>query len=258
MKKFLVILLVSWFATNAQPLTTLPDLPLLADSFVGFDNHGFVYYESNNTLVKSKEYNSVDYKNFGLGKISRVDILNPLSVVVLYADFNTVVLLDNQLNETSQINFSKIKDEIIVGATGNASRNKLWIFNELTREIGLYDYLRNEYRVLTQPLVGKILHYETDFNTFSWVNDKLERFSCDIFGKITTLGLLPQFDEIRFIDNSSSIIRIGTKLQYISKEGEIKSLTDLDQKTFKSFYYSPQKLAIFTTDGIKNYKITLP
>ena len=81
MKKFLVILLVSWFATNAQPLTTLPDLPLLADSFVGFDNHGFVYYESNNTLVKSKEYNSVDYKNFGLGKISRVDILNPLSVV---------------------------------------------------------------------------------------------------------------------------------------------------------------------------------
>ena len=258
MKKFLIILLLYWFPTNAQPLTALSDLPLTADSFLGFDNHGFVYYQVNNALVKSKENKSVDYKNFGLGKISRVDILNPLSVVVLYADFNTVALLDNQLNVTLQINFSDYKDPIVVSATGNASRNKLWVFNELTREIGLYDYLRKEYRVLTQPLIGKIRYYETDFNTFSWVNDKLERFSCDIYGKITSLGLVPQFDDIQFVDNTSAIIRIGTKLQHINKEGKINSLTDIDEKTFKSFYYSPQKLAIFTTDGIKNYKIILP
>lgn len=258
MRKLFLILLVSWFPINAQPLTALPDLPLTADAFLGFDNHGFIYFEVNNTLVKSKGNNSLDYKNFGLGRISRVDILNPLAIVVLYADFNTVVLLDNQLNETSQINFSDYKDPIVVGATGNASRNKLWIFNELTREIGLYDYLRKEYAVLTQPLLGKIIYYETDFNNFSWINDNFERFSCDIYGKITSLGLVPKFDDIRFVDNSSVIIRIGTKLQHITKEGEIKSLTDIDQKTFKSFYYSPQKLAIFTTDGIKNYKITLP
>ena len=40
-------------------------------------------------------------------KIKKVDLINPLKVTLFYEEFNTVVLLDNQMNEIQKIDFSK-------------------------------------------------------------------------------------------------------------------------------------------------------
>ncbi len=258
MKNIYLLLLFIGLSSSAQKLVLLSESTSVADTFLGYDNHGFAYYNSKNAIIKMKDGSSVEFKNVGLGKIDRVDIINPLKVLLYYSNFNSVVLLDSQLVETLQINFSTLEEPIVVGAVGNASRNKLWIFNELSREIGLYDYLRGKYNTLTQPILGNIIHYQTDFNTFTWVNDKLERYTCDIFGKITPLGIVPTFDEIYFIDGSSILVKVNNQILFINALGETKVLLEIDEKTYKSFSYSQQKLAIFTTSGIKNYKIITP
>lgn len=229
-----------------------------ADRFFGYDTHGFAYFEVNNALIKAKDDQFVEYKSVSLGRISKVDILNPLLIAVYYANFNSVILLDNQLTEISRINFSTLEIPLVVDAVGNASRNKLWIFNELTREIGLFDYVRGNFQSLTQPLVGNIVYYESTFNEFSWVDENNDRFILDVYGKIRTLGTLPAFDEIQFLDASVVVIRKGAQLTQISASGEAIKLLDLDQKTYKSFYFGQQKLAIFTNLGITNYKIITP
>ncbi len=258
MKNIYLLLLFIGLSSSAQKLVVLSESISGADTFFGYDNHGFAYYNSKNAIIKMKDGSSVEYKNVGLGKIERADIINPLKVLVYYSNFNSVVLLDSQLVETLQINFSTLEKPIVVGAVGNASRNKLWIFNEVSREIGLYDYFRGSYSTLTQPILGKIIHYQTDFNTFTWVNDKLEQYTCDIFGKITPLGIVPPFDEIYFIDGSSILLKVNNQISFINALGETKVLIEIDEKTYKSFSYSQQKLAIFTTSGIKNYKIITP
>jgi hypothetical protein len=38
-------------------------------------------------------------------KITKVDLQNPLKIVLFYESFNSALLLDNQLNEIQKINF---------------------------------------------------------------------------------------------------------------------------------------------------------
>jgi len=110
-----------------------------ADYFAGFDGFNSYYYVKDNVLYKKYEETIIQYQNLAFGKIKKVDLLNPLKIVIFYSDFNTVVVLDNQLNEIQKIEFSRLETPIIVSSTGISGQNKLWFFNTLNQQIGLYD-----------------------------------------------------------------------------------------------------------------------
>ncbi len=193
-----------------------------------------------------------------MGKIRKVDLHNPLKIILFYEDFNTIITLDNQLNETQKINFSDNQIPIVVSATGIASQNRFWIYNSLTQQIGLFNYLKNSYTPLTQQLRGNIRHYETDFNNFKWIDDNNTWYNCDVFGKITNMGMVPDFDSIQIID-PNRILFSKDGILYLKDFKTDKSYTlENVEKSFKSFIYNEQILSIFTTEGISNYKILLP
>lgn len=70
-----------------------------------------------------------------LGDISSVDVTNTQEIVLFYADFNTTVLLDNQLNLKETIQF---QNNISFSKKGIA--NTLWIFNADENKLQHYDY----------------------------------------------------------------------------------------------------------------------
>lgn len=229
-----------------------------ADEFLGYDNLGAVYFIKANALYKTFDSRTVQYKNLPLGKIGRVDLQNPLSVMLFYPDFNTVVLLDNQLNETRKIDFSAFSEPLMVTACGVASQNRLWIYNSITQQIGLFDYLKNAHLPITQQLNGKFLFYQTDFNQFYWVDDKRQGFVTDIFGKIRLMGAMPEFDKGRFTADNKFIFLENNTLQSMNlTTGESRKI-ETGKKTLSSFWYSPQNLSIFTDRSITTYKIQLP
>ena len=164
------------------------------DDFLGFDSFGYYYQITNNVFSKIKGKELFEYKNVSLGKITKVDLQNPLKIVLFYEDFNTVVLLDNQLNKITEINFSLNNTPIVVSAIGMSTQNQLWIFNTLNQQIGLFDYLKNEYKTVSTPFIETIKYYQTDFNTFYWIDKKNNWFSCDIFGKVSSLGKVADFE----------------------------------------------------------------
>lgn len=70
-----------------------------------FDNS---YYVIDNTFTKKHTSKNIKtYTNLTLGNITSTDIINSFKIVLFYRDFNTVVLLDNQLNLIKKINFKK-------------------------------------------------------------------------------------------------------------------------------------------------------
>ncbi len=231
---------------------------LKADWFAGIDAMGHYYGVTDNTFFRFDNNSSPEYKNVSLGRISRVDLQNPLKILLFYGDFNTCVALDNQLNETQRVDFSQAVPPLNVTACGLASQNRFWIYDSLTQQLGLYDYLRNTYVFITQPLKGIIRYYSTDFNYFQWIDDRHQHYSCDVFGKIRELGPMPANDMVRFDNVKGFWYILQGILYYDDGTGNSKKVLEIADKTVKSFWVKDQILSIFTDHGITNYKISLP
>lgn len=229
-----------------------------ADVFVGFDGMENLYYIKNNVLYKKNEQELWQYKNVSLGKPTKIDFQNQLKILLFYENFNTVILLDNQLNEIQKINFSENSTPIVVAATGIASQNRLWIYNSLTQEIGLFDYLKNTFHSITPPFSGNIKHYDSDFNSFRWIDDKWNGFTVTVFGKITSLGKAPNYEQIQIFDSQEILVLKDEKLfLHDLKKNRIYTIENTE-KSFKNFFYKDHILSIFTNQEIINYKITTP
>ncbi len=261
MKKiFFFILLFQFFAVFGQEqkwvATKIDTLQNSADTFIGRDTFGAYYFIKNNVFIKKNKTQTWQYKNLSLGKICKVDLQNPLNIILFYDTFNTIVLLDNQLNETQKINLSENTTPILASAIGLAFGNRLWIYNSLSQQIGLFDYLKSEYKTISTSFRGEITLYNTNYNSIQWIDKNNNWYTCSIYGKITSLGKIPNFDTIQIISNSEILYKIENKLFYFNRDENKTFLIDLEAKTFNNFYYKDQFLTIFTNQEIINYKIT--
>lgn len=68
------------------------------------------------------------YSNNRFGKLYSVDVSDPLRVVLFYADFQQVVVLNNNLNEITSYSFAK-NGNLLVSAVASGNNNSLWIFD---------------------------------------------------------------------------------------------------------------------------------
>ena len=247
------------FGQNQKILASkLNEITTNTEQFLGYDQFGYYYTIKNNIFSKIKNNETLEYKNIPLGQINKVDILNPLKIVLFYENFNTIILLDNQLNETEKINFSENQIPIIANAMGIASQNQLWIYNSLNQQIGLYDYLKKDYKTISTSFPESIKYYQSDFNNFYWIDEKSNWYSCNIFGKITKKGNIPNFDSIEIINDNQFIFSKDSILTLEDIERSKKFEIEILEKTFKKFSYKDQILSIFTSEGITNYKIIIP
>jgi hypothetical protein len=178
--------------------------------------------------------------------------------MLFYENFNTVIILDNQLNETQKINFSEKYLPIVASATGNASQNRLWIYNSLTQQIGLFDFLKNTFQSITPSIQGNLKYYQSDFTTFQWIDGELNWFSCDVFGKIISLGKISDFDQIQIVDSKEFIFLKEKNLFLLDTNKNMIYTIENVEKSFTNFFYKDQILSIFTNQEIINYKIPKP
>ncbi|OAB25121.1 hypothetical protein SAMN05444395_10167 [Flavobacterium fryxellicola] len=263
MKKLVLLLFITSFSvvsSQNQKLAFLEIDRIVLDGaeFLGYDSFGFYYTIKNNVFSKIDTKVTLEYKNISLGKITKVDLKNPLKIVLFYENFNTVIIVDNQLNETQKINFSENSIPIVATAIGLASQNQLWVYNSMNQQLGLYDYLSTTYKTISVPFTESIKNYVSDFNVFHWIDIKNDWYMSDIFGKIISKGKVPDFESITIINENQFIYCNNSILILQDVEKETKTQIEISEKTFKKFYYKDQILSIFTATGITNYKITIP
>ena len=229
-----------------------------ADTYLGEDTMGHQYFIKNNALFKLKGSEKWQYKNISLGKITAVDVLNPLRILVFYEAFNTLIALDNQLNEVQKTNFNELTTPIITTAMGTASQNNYWLFNQNNQQLVLYNYIHQTIQNIGLFFEQPIKTYHTQFNYFYWVDSLNRYFRCDLFGKKELLAQLPAYDNLYFSEESIVIYQKDDKIFLYDVKKQENISTEISQKSIKSCYYKNQNLAIFTAEGITNYKINLP
>lgn len=235
----------------------IESIDLQADTFIGYDNLQNFYFIKDDVFCKRKKGVTLEYKNLSLSNISKVDIQNPLKIVLFYEKFNTSIVLDNQLNEIQKISFLENVDMVLALATGLASQNKLWVFDNLSQKIGTFDLKKKNFTPISVVISGNLKHYESDFNQFKWIDDKFNMYSCDLFGKISSEGIVASFDQIQILSNQKVLYSRNNKLFIQDLKNGSNTLISNIENSIKNFSYRDQILTIFTEIGITNYKITL-
>ena len=259
--KYLFVLLCVW-QSKAQESTVI-STPLSTQAcadelFYGRDAYGAIYSGTKQLLNKTADQQLWQYKNPSLGSISQVILTNPLKIVLYYESFNTVVLLDNQLNEIEKVVLSSLATPLVASAVGLAEGNKLWIYNSLTNQLGLLNLKNKDYQVISTPFTESMAYYQTDFNKFQWIDQAHNWYECSIYGKINLLGTAPEYDSIQLDRNHGLVYCINQELYYYSRIEESKTLLNVNKKSCTNFRFKDQILTIFTTPEISNYKILAP
>ena len=262
-KKILFILIINFLCFSLQSQEVIPavkqsDTQLTCDIFLGFDNQKSIYSLKNNILTKNSDGITYQYNNLSLGKITNVDFQNPLQIVIFYKNFNTVVLLDNQLNEIKKIDFNLQSTPVTIEAVALSSQNQIWIYDSISSKIGLYNVNTDTFKWISTMLENPISYYESDYTHFYWTDVNLNLYRISIYGTIEKLGNLPKFDTIQLTKNGNSIYKTDDKLYYYNLTSKSSSKIAIDEKIISKFFFRDGILSIFTQNEITNYKIILP
>lgn len=257
---FLVFLFstVLSFSQNTIDLFAIDSIPFKADKYIGKDNLRNDYFTFKNALLKKNNEREFEYQNLSLGKIEQISITNPLQIVIFYEDFNSLVLLDNQLNETQKIEGNTFETPFKIEAFGLASQNQVWLYDGFLQKISIYNFKSNVLKTISTPLTTKIKSYSSDYNYFYWISDTLDFYSISIFGKIKKISKVPPYDAIQIIDSSKIIYLKDNEIYYFNTINTLAQKINLNQKSLDNFFFSNGILSIFTHNQIINYKIDLP
>ena len=245
--KYLFVLLCVWQSKGQE--STVISTPLSTQAcadelFYGRDAYGAIYSGTKQLLNKTADKQLWQYKNPSLGSISQVILTNPLKIVLYYESFNTVVLLDNQLNEIEKVVLSSLATPLVASAVGLAEGNKLWIYNSLTNQLGLLNLKNKDYQVISTPFTESMAYYQTDFNKFQWIDQAHNWYECSIYGKINLLGTAPEYDSIQLDRNHGLVYCINQELYYYSRIEESKTLLNVNKKSCTNFRFKDQILTI--------------
>ncbi|HNZ43699.1 MAG TPA: hypothetical protein PLI16_07250 [Bacteroidales bacterium] len=114
-------------------------------SYLAADNLGYIYLINESTLKKFDKDGLLQYTytEFSDGKISQMDVNDPLKIMILNADFGKIKYLDNKL--TLKKDFILLSDlgypnaQLVAGSYDNG----FWLFDPLTNQVVRFDkYLR--------------------------------------------------------------------------------------------------------------------
>lgn len=237
--------------------------PLTADRFIGVDNFKNIYFVKDRELHKQGEEGNFKYNALQLGRISTVDIINPLKVAVFFQDTNTVVLLDNKLNEIERINFNNLSQFFNAGTATTAGNNSLWVFNMDTQQLELYNYKSRSHTVVSQPFPGKVTSQASNFN-YCFILTTMKLTAFNVYGSFLNEMDADGFEKV--VQQNENLIALKENTLYYIKdfarkmndpfEGpqqlEIPEMDIQDLELSKDFLY------IYDGNNLHTFTLTLP
>ena len=224
------ILFFSLFCRGQITCQLMETTAVQTDYYVGVDflkNH---YHRTASVLHKESGQKTFTYTNLRFGEIHSVDISNPLKIVVFYRNFNTVVLLDNRLNELETISF-----EVTVSFVRKSSGHHLWRYNADAQQLENYDTKTHRISSSSPPLPHtRVRDMKSDLNFVFLLSDQ----------GIYTYDYLGNLIDVHH-DPSATQLEIEGTYRYVFSKGELFRIsnTRLKKSSFRKKF--PSKVFLF-------------
>jgi hypothetical protein len=139
-----VVLLL--FPFYAKPQNTDSNYTLINEieidaKLITVDNLNQIYaLNADNEIIKfnSNGEEVFRFNNNRLGDLTHIDASNPFNLLLYYADFSNILILDRTLNSTVQLNLFEL-NFTKVSAVGLANDNNVWVFDDLNFQLKKID-----------------------------------------------------------------------------------------------------------------------
>ena len=259
MKRLIFICFLFTISVNSQEFieaTLVKKTDFTADVFVSTNNFETTFYILDNVLFKnSKEIKSLDigYSNFQLGNITSVNTFNPLKINIFYRDFNTVLILDNRLAEIFKIDFNSQSNYKNVSHISTGSDNTIWLFNQNTQQLELFDYKTNTSRAKTLPIQSAVLDLKSNFN-YCWILTEKQLYMYDYFGNLIKKINNQGFTSI-VIDDENIVLKKDNALFYLKKNSEIIIPISLPNLLINQFFVTNETLYIYDNETLRQFQL---
>ncbi len=239
------------------PVSFLNREELVADRFVGVDALENIYYLKENVFYKKTGKKIDNYQNVNLGNLSSVDVHNPFKIILFYQDFNSVVVLDNNLNE-------HISAVSLLGLNYNlvsfAAENNLWLYSKDNNVFQLFDSQKKEIMFNGQPLgffIPKfIAHSIKSDNRNLWLMGNSGVLTFNQYGSFLGFTELEGAENI-FPVEEGWIFQKENSFFYQRDSKRIKLNLPLNHEV-KDFFTLQDRLFIFDGQTLYTYRFTIP
>ena len=223
-------------------------------TFAGIDNFGdFYHYNQQNIYIQRKSGKTIDFADIQLGNITSVDGFNRLKINAFYTDFNTVLILDNRLNEIYRINFNEITPYRNVSHVSTGYDNAIWIYNQDTQQLELFDYKQRITKAKTLPIANTVLGLVSNYN-FVWLLTEDYLISYSYFGSMVSKMKNDGYTDLIEI-NENIILKKDNKLFYLSGDYNNIIPLNLPELLIKAFFATDETLYIYDGEYLHQYQL---
>lgn len=140
---------------DSVPATQLTDYDIVLKSKeISIDDLGYLYLISTQNEVTLYDPNLIQrqaYSNERLGSITSMDTNNPLKLLLFYENYQTIIILDNFLDEIGRYELFDLGYNEI-NAVGKSNDNNIWIYDPI-------DYKLKKINTTGRLLVESITMY---------------------------------------------------------------------------------------------------
>lgn len=222
---------------------------------VGVDNFENVYFINNNVFYKKNVAKTISYTNLQLGNIKASNVFNPLKINLFYSDFNTAVILDNKLTEIFRIDFNTIQPYKDVSHVSNGFDSSLWLFNQNTRQLELYDYQLNVTRAHTISIQNEILDLKSNYNR-CWLLTKDSLYVYDYFCNL--LREIKNDGYTSLIENKRGVfLKKENDLYHLGSNSKTASLIVLPNLLINRFFVTNETLYIYGNRMLQIFQLKI-
>jgi hypothetical protein len=190
-----------------------------------------------------------------LGFISSADVFNPLKINLFYKNFNTALILDNRLAEIYKIDFNTKQPYKNVTHISTGSDNTVWIFNQDSQQLELYDYKLDKVRATTLPIQSNVLDMSSNYN-YCWLLTETYLYTYNYFGSVISKLKNNGFTALTQ-DNGNVIVKSGNKLFYIAKDSDILIPIKLPELLINRFLLTNETLYIYDNEMLHQFQLKL-
>ena len=256
MKNLLLIFLFFSFSSGAQnsiEATFIKKVKFNVETLVGIDNFETFFFINNNTFYLKGDNKTITYSNVQLGSITSANTFNPLKINLFYKNFNTVIILDNRLAEIFRIDFNKIQPYKNVTHISSGNDNTLWIFNQDSQQLEVFDYKTKSPRATTLPIQSEILDIASNYN-YCWLLTKDYLYLYSYFGslisKIKNEGYTSLIES-----NENIILQKENNLYFLEKNSDKIKKIETPELLISRFLLTNETLYIYDDEYLHYYQL---
>ncbi len=248
-----LLLSASIFSQEPIETTYVKNVELKADKLVSIDNFGTIYFIKNNVFYKKDTNKTITYNNLQLGTLETANAFNPLKINLFYKDFNTVIILDNRLAEIFKIDFNTLQDYKNITHISTGFDNTLWVFNQDTQQLELFDYKTKTTRVVTLPMKSQVLDLKSNYNS-CWLLTENYLYLYNYFGSLLSKIKNNGYTEISE-SNENIVLKKEQNLFYLKKNEENIISILIPNLLINQFFVTNETLYIYDNKLLHQYQI---